>query len=121
MEKFQKRALRLVLNDHTSSNLELLEKVNRPPLYVSRIKTIATEIFKCLTEISPNFVKNIFAIGYQPFDLRRGSKIIQTMVNSKTSGLKSMKELEYGISFQKHWKMQLMWTSSKITSATGQD
>ena len=48
MEKVQKRALTLVLDDYTSSYLELLEKVNRPPLYVSRIQTIATEIFKCL-------------------------------------------------------------------------
>ena len=83
MEKVQKRASRLILNDYTSSYLELLEKVNRPPLYVSRIKTIATEIFKCLTDISPNFVKNIFTIGDQPYDLRGGSKIIQLMVNSK--------------------------------------
>ena len=113
MEKVQKRALRLVLNDYTSSYLELLEKVNRSPLYVARIKTIATEIFKCkhlkisvaivfirisvrisyslYTDISPNFVKDIFTIGDQPYDLRGGSKIIQPMVNSKTFGLKTFR------------------------------
>ena len=93
MEKVQKIALRLVLNDYTSSYLELLEKVNRPPLYVSRIKIIATKIFKCLTDISPNFVKNIFTIGDQPYDLRGGSSIhvIQPMVNSKTFGLKTFR------------------------------
>ena len=91
MEKVQKRAVRLVLNDYTSSYLEQLEKVNRSPLCVSRIKTIATEIFKCLTDISPNFVKNIFTIGDQPYDLRGGCKIIQPMVNSKTFGLKTFR------------------------------
>ena len=91
MEKAQKRTLRLVLNNSTSSYLELLEKVNRPPLYVYRTKTIATEIFKCLTDISPNFFKNIFTIGDQPYDLRVASKIIPPLVNSKTFGLKTFR------------------------------
>ena len=56
---------------------------------MSRIKTIATEIIKCLTDISPNFVKNIFTVGDQPYDLRGGSKIIQPLVNIKTFGLKT--------------------------------
>ena len=122
-KKVQKRALRLVLNDYTSSYLELLEKVNRPPLYVSRIETNATEIFKCLTDISPNFVKNIFTIGDQPYDLRGGSRIIQPMVNSKTFGLKT-----FGYEGARMWnklpealKNATGVNVSKITSTTGQD
>ena len=91
MEKVQKKALRLVLNDYTSSYSELLEKVNRPPLYVSRIKTIASEIFKCLTNTSPTFIKDMFRIEDQPYDLRGGSKIIQPLVHSKTFGLKTFR------------------------------
>ena len=88
IEKVQKRALRLVLNDYTSSYLELLEKSTAPSLCVP-YKDYCHGNYPCLTDISPNFVKNIFTVGDQPYDLRGGSKIIQPLVNIKTFGWKT--------------------------------
>ena len=48
IEKVRKNALRMTLNDYTSSYSDMLEVVRRPTLYMSRIKNIAIEIFqKC--------------------------------------------------------------------------
>ena len=48
MEKIQKRALRVVLNDYQASYQDLLDEVSRPTLYVSHLKAIAIEMFKCV-------------------------------------------------------------------------
>ena len=46
-----------MLNDYKSSYKDLLKEVNRPTLYVPRIKTIAIELFKCVKNIGPQFPK----------------------------------------------------------------
>ena len=75
MEKIQKRALRVVLNDYQASYQDLLDEVSRPTLYVSRMKAIAIEMFKCVKNISPIFLKNMFAYQDQPYELRGGVKV----------------------------------------------
>ena len=60
VEKVNKRALRVVLNDYVSSYPELLLKTGRSSLYISRIKTIATEMYKCKNDINPAFVGKLF-------------------------------------------------------------
>ena len=46
IEKVHKNALRVTLNDYTSSYSDMLEVVKRPTLYISRIKNIAIKTFK---------------------------------------------------------------------------
>ena len=60
VEKVNKRALWVVLNDYVSSYPELLLKTGRASIYVSRIKTIATEMYKCKNYINPAFVGESF-------------------------------------------------------------
>ena len=43
-------ALRVMLNDYTSSYSDMLEVVKRPMLYISRIKNIAIETFKSVKD-----------------------------------------------------------------------
>ena len=82
MEKIQKRALRVVFNDYQASYQDLLDEVSRPTLYVSRMKAIAIEMFKCVNNISSIFLKNMFAYQDQPYELRGGSKFIQPLVRT---------------------------------------
>ena len=63
MEKIQKRALRVVLNDYQASYQDLLNEVSCPTLYVSRMKAIAIEMFKCVKNISPIFLKKYVRIS----------------------------------------------------------
>ena len=91
MDKIQKRALRVVLNDYESSYKDLLQEVNRPTLYVSRMKTIAIEMFKCVKNIGPSFLRNMFTVQKQPYELRGGCKFIQPMVRTTTFGINSFR------------------------------
>ncbi len=47
-ENVKKRALRFVYNDFTSSYEELLAKRNYSTLYITRLRYIATELYKCI-------------------------------------------------------------------------
>ena len=63
IEKMQERALRLVLDDHISDYPTLLAKSAIDPLNTKRIKTLATEIYKMINSINPNYIKEIFKMN----------------------------------------------------------
>ena len=56
LEKVHKQALRVVLNDYSSSYRNLLNKVSKPTLYVSRLKAIAIEAYKCKANEDPDYI-----------------------------------------------------------------
>ena len=58
LEKVHKQALRVFLNDYTSSYSDLLTKMARPTLYVTRLKAIATEAYKSYANENPAYVKS---------------------------------------------------------------
>ena len=60
IEDIHKRCLRLALNDYESDYKTLLDKSGKESMKIRRIKTLATEIFKTVNELNPNFMKNIF-------------------------------------------------------------
>ena len=91
MEKIHRRALRVVLNDYISSYKILLEKANVSSLYVSRIKVIAIETYKCINKINPKFLHSLFNINDTGYQLRDDKKIQLPIVNSTTYGLHSFK------------------------------
>ena len=100
MEKLQKAALRVVFNDYIAGYCQLLAMSNRSPLYVSRLKTILTEVFKCIRKLNPMFMNNIFSINDKPYDTRSGQTLSQAR----------MKTIKYGINsftYQgaKHWNV----------------
>jgi len=89
LEKIHKQALRVVLNDHTSSYLGLLEQMQRPSLYVTRLKCIATEAYKCYKDENPAYINDMLYRSKQPYDLRAGPLAEQPKVSSTYSGLNS--------------------------------
>ena len=60
MEKVQERALRFVFNDKSSSYDTLLDKAGTSTLTLSRIKTIAAEVYKSQHMQSPVYVGDMF-------------------------------------------------------------
>ena len=81
----------IVVNDYTLSYTDLLHTTKRCPLYVSRLKSMATEMFKSMTHNSPTFIENLFTMSDTPYDLRGGKSIIQPSVETTTFGLKSFR------------------------------
>ena len=80
MNNIQKRALRVMLNNYQSSYKDLLKEVNRLTLYVNRMKNIFIEMFRCVQNIGPSVLRNMFRFQEQPCGLRVGCKFIQPMV-----------------------------------------
>ena len=63
IKKIQERSLRLVLDDHISDYPTLLGKSAIDPLETKRIKMLATEIYKTIYSINPNYLKEIFKMS----------------------------------------------------------
>ena len=61
IENVQKRVLRFVVNDFSSSYSELRVKCNRLLLYVQRqrLRLLAVEVFKMYHNISPTYLYDI--------------------------------------------------------------
>ena len=55
------------------------------------MKTIAIEMFKLVKNISSSFLRNMFTVQEQPYDLRGGCKFIQPMVRNTTFGINSLR------------------------------
>ena len=58
LQKVHKQTLMVVLNDNSSSYRNLLNKVYKPTLYVSRLKAIAIEAYKCKARLYKCDVKS---------------------------------------------------------------
>ena len=61
IEEMQKRCLRLVLDDYESNYGNLIKKDSTTAMEVKRLQTLATEIFKTISNINPSYMKNTFA------------------------------------------------------------
>ena len=81
IEKVHKNALRVTLNDYTSSYSDMLEVVKRPTLYISRIKDIAIETFKSVKGLNPKYMRSLFSFSTTPYCTRDGSKLVQQKIN----------------------------------------
>ena len=60
------KSLNVVLNDYLSPDLILLEKEKRPTMYVSRMKSIGLEVFKCLHKCKSPYINDMFSISASP-------------------------------------------------------
>ena len=69
-EKVQQQALRVVLNEYTSPYRVLLDTVSKPTLYVSRLKSIAIEAYKCYDNEIPVYINVMLDPLNKPYDLR---------------------------------------------------
>ena len=91
IEKIQERGLRFVYNDTKSSYSELLIKSDKNMLYIERLKRIALFVFKCINEIGPSSVHDLFTEKPLSFILRDPYKVKQPKVRTTKFGLHSLR------------------------------
>ena len=76
---------------NSSSYRDLLDKVSKPTLYVSRLKAIATEAYKCKANENPDYINVMLNPLIKPYNLRGGPRAEQPKVNTTSCGLHSFK------------------------------
>ena len=89
MEKIQKRALRFVYNNFTSSYEELLKMGNHTTLYISRLRYIAIEVYKIINGLCPEYLTDLVKIKENMYSFRSSSRLVQPKCNTVTYGLRS--------------------------------
>ena len=95
VENMQKRALRFLYNDQTSTYQELLRKAGKTTMNVYRLKLLCTEIYKCINNFSPSYIKNIFQLieAKRPIRNQHLNNLVLQQINQTTFGTKSLRSL----------------------------
>lgn len=91
LEKIQERALRFIYHDYSSSLGELLNISNTQPLHVRRIKLMASEVYKIVYGISPNYIQDLVTIKESPYNFRNEKTAEVPRVNTTRYGLRSFR------------------------------
>ncbi len=84
IEAIKERALRFMFNDRTSTYSSLLGKCNYTTFHIGCIKAIASEVFKSLNNLNPNFINKIFQENGITYDLRDFYILCQPKFNKIT-------------------------------------
>ena len=93
IDSIQKRALRLLYNDYTSTYDSLLAKANKPSMKIKRYPTLALEIFKTLNVLNPTYMQNLFYLRSSSSSARRPNNIAVVRTNTNAYGTKSLRSM----------------------------
>ncbi len=91
VEKVQERALCFIYRTFESDYKSLLNLAERSSLYMDRLRTIVTEVYKAINGISPDFLQDLFVIKANVHDLRDNNKIKLYKFKTMTYGKHSIK------------------------------
>ena len=86
INRLHERALRLVYKDNNLSFSELLEMDNSFTIHHINLQKLATEMYKIKNNISPCFMKSIFPLSYNIYDLRHNSDFKRENIRTVTYG-----------------------------------
>ena len=89
VEKIHYKALKIVHNSNECYE-ELLIQNNEVSIHQKQLRTLATEIYKSLTDVNPDFMKNYFSIKEIPYSLRNGSALKIPSARSTYYGINSI-------------------------------
>jgi hypothetical protein len=89
LEKLNFRALRFVYDDHTSSYEELLLKDNHSSISVHFMHCLATEVYKCINELAPEYLRNIFERQNHGYSMRDHWSLVQNRFKTVKYGYNS--------------------------------
>ncbi len=73
-----------IFNDKTSTHSSLLDKFNYTSLHIRSIKAIASEVFKSLNNLNPNFMYKMFQVKDITYDLRDSNILSEPKFNKIT-------------------------------------
>ena len=62
LERLQYRALRFVFDHHESDYEDLLSRANMPSLELGRLRGLCTEVFKCINNLAPQYMCDLFQL-----------------------------------------------------------
>ncbi len=90
LERLQLRALRFVYADYESDYDTLLLKANMPTLKLSRLRSLCAEVFKCVNNLAPRYMCDLFVLQDKSVHNTRSAKSVkQNHCNSVNNGLKT--------------------------------
>ena len=89
IEKIQYKALKITYNSSESYE-ELLTRSNEVWIHQKHLRALATEIYKSLADINPDFMKPYFKIKEMPYNLRNGYALKLPSTNSTYYGINSV-------------------------------
>ena len=89
IEKIQYKVLKIVYNS-SESHKELLTRSNEVSIHKKHLRALATEIYKSLADINPDFMKPYFKIKEMPYNLRNGYALKLPSTNSTYYGINSV-------------------------------
>ena len=89
IESIQKRALRFVFKDYTSTYDQLLQKASTSTLYLTRLRNIAIESFKIMHNIGPSYLFNLLQEKEHTHNLRSDRNVNQPKCNTVSYGTNS--------------------------------
>ena len=87
IEKVQERALHFINNDFMSSLQDLLSSTSTVPLHVRRTQQMATEVFKIVNDMSPEYIKDLITIQNSSYNFSRENHASIPQVKSTRYGL----------------------------------
>ena len=91
LENIQKRALRFVCNDFIFNYSELLEKCGSQGVKLMTLRCMAIEVYKCVNNMNPQYLNEMFTLKKCPYDLRDNSLLERPAARLTNYGLKSIK------------------------------
>ena len=91
IEKIQKRCLRIALDGYDSDYHVLLRKSGKVTMEITRLRVLATEVFKTVNNLNQNYKKDIFTPKLHP--KVKSNDILVKHHNTITNGTKSLKTL----------------------------
>lgn len=89
IERIQERALRFLTGSHSLSYSELLKNTGFNTMHLSRMKFIATEVFKCIYNLNPEFMNEMFIVKESSINLRDPCILIVPKFNKVMYGKKT--------------------------------
>ena len=92
LEKIQFRALKFVFCDFTSSYDVLLDKAGLTTLELFRLRQILIFVYKCVNELSPPFLWNMFEKRTTSYNLRNANQLSRATSRTVKNGIKSMSD-----------------------------
>ena len=86
VENIQYRALKYVYNDYDSEYSVLLKRAGLPSLELVRQRSLCTEVFKAIHNISPMYMSNLFTLQNTSHNTKSVKLVVQQHYKSVTYG-----------------------------------
>ena len=90
IKNLQKRALRFVLDDYTSSYVLLLEKSGKPSMNLLSERHLCIEVYSTFNSLGPCFMQELFKLRETNRNVRNKLNLDIPVVNEVTYGTKNL-------------------------------